>query len=213
MATTPSFTNFAKRHLARNSGQPSFSSVDNSLAESGGGSPGSGGMPGSADPYAIQSPDVLGKLAFTMAAQGQAPGQKPGGGASPEDIFKFTAAAGAGGGVSAMASNGGQWKLGQAPSHYGYAGMQEPAKQWVLRTLGQFPGLRFSSGLRSPEQNAAVGGVPNSGHMRGWKADYSGNSKLLYQAADWAQKNGARTLLHDAGNGFHLDVSYERAPL
>lgn len=114
----------------------------------------------------------------------------------------------------AQPAAGGSWSgpLGAVPQHHGWAGMQEGAKQWTLRLLGAFPGLRFSSGYRSPEQNARVNGAPNSGHMRGWKADFSGPTKMMYDAASWAQKHGARTLLHDAGSGFHLDVSWEGVP-
>jgi hypothetical protein len=109
-------------------------------------------------------------------------------------------------------SGGGRWSggpLGAVPSHHGWAGMQTPAQQWSLRLLGAFPSLRFSSGFRTPQQNAAANGHPNSGHMRGWKADFSGNTKDLYAAAEWAKRYGARTLLHDAGSGFHLDISWE----
>lgn len=104
------------------------------------------------------------------------------------------------------------WKggpLGAVPNHHGWAGLQNPAKEWTLRILGAFPGLRFSSGYRSPAQNKAANGHPNSGHMRGWKIDLSGDHKLLHQAAAWAKRYGARTLLHDAGSGYHLDISWE----
>lgn len=98
--------------------------------------------------------------------------------------------------------------LGSVPNHHGWQGMQNVAQQWSLRLLGAFPTLRFSSGFRTPEQNAAAGGVPNSGHMEGWKADFSGSREDLASAAAWAKRYGARVLLHDAGNGYHLDISW-----
>lgn len=109
-------------------------------------------------------------------------------------------------GTPAAVTNG-QWKLGAAPTHHGYAGMQGPAQEWVRRVLGQYPDLRFTSGYRSPEHNRRVGGVANSGHTRGWKADFVGPS--MYEAAKWLKSLGARTLMHDAGSGMHLDASFE----
>lgn len=114
----------------------------------------------------------------------------------------------AGPGQSSVGS--GQWKLGQAPSHHGWAGLTDPTKQWVLRTLGQFPELRFTSGFRSPAYNATIpGAAKNSGHTRGVKADFVASNDVLNAAARWLQQHGARTLLHDGGTGYHLDVSYD----
>ena len=112
-------------------------------------------------------------------------------------------------------AGGGTWDgpLGAVPTHHGWAGMQEAAKQWTLRLLGTNPNLRFSSGYRTPEQNAAANGHPNSGHMRGWKADFSGSTRDLHAAAEWAKRYGARVLLHNAGSGYHLDVSWDGVPL
>jgi uncharacterized protein YcbK (DUF882 family) len=93
----------------------------------------------------------------------------------------------------------------------GWEGLKPEVQQWIKKTLDQWgsQGLTFSSGYRDPKHNAAVNGVPNSGHTRGWKADFSGNDKLLGQVAQWLRGQGARTLLHDAGSGYHLDVSWE----
>jgi hypothetical protein len=102
--------------------------------------------------------------------------------------------------------------MGAVPQHHGWAQMQQGAKMWTLALLGAFPSLRFSSGYRSPEANAAANGAPNSGHMRGWKADFSGSTRDLYAAAEWVKRMGGRPLLHDAGSGFHLDVSWENTP-
>lgn len=105
----------------------------------------------------------------------------------------------------------GAWKdgpLGAVPKHHGWAGLQPTTKVWALRIMGAFPGLRFSSGYRTPAQNAAVNGDPRSGHMQGWKIDLSGSPLMLKQAALWAKSYGAKTLLHDAGSGYHLDISW-----
>lgn len=114
---------------------------------------------------------------------------------------------------AASAAPAGGYKLGATPNHYGWKGMKPEAQEWSRRVLGQFPGLRFSSGYRSPEANRRANGDPNSGHMRGWKADFSGDRNTLHAAAEWLKKQGARTLLHDAGSGYHLDVSFEGVPL
>lgn len=130
------------------------------------------------------------------------------------DVQSLLSQLGSGAGTGGAPGGGGSWSgpLGQVPNHPGWGGMQPGAQQWTLRLLGAFPQLGFSSGFRTPQQNAAANGAPNSGHMRGWKADFSGNSALLHQAAAWAKNYGARVLLHDAGSGFHLDVSWENVP-
>lgn len=108
-------------------------------------------------------------------------------------------------------TSSGTWsggRLGQVPNHHGWAGLKDNTKTWALRLMGAFPGLRFSSGFRSPAQNAAAGGVANSGHMRGDKVDFSGSRADMQAAAAWAKRYGARVLLHDAGSGYHLDISW-----
>lgn len=113
-------------------------------------------------------------------------------------------------GPYAGAASGGAWsgKLGSVPNHYGYAGLKPSTKEWTLRILGTFPGMRFSSGFRTPQQNAAANGHPNSGHMRGDKIDLSGSPQQLQAAANWAKQYGAKTLIHNAGSGTHLDISW-----
>ena len=125
------------------------------------------------------------------------------------------------GGVPGMGPNAGgyvstgNWggKYGAVPNHHGWAGMQNGAKEWTLRMMGQFPELAFASGYRTPANNARVGGHPNSGHMRGWKVDFSGNAALLAQAGAWARAQGAKVLIHgkkDMGHARdHLDISWE----
>lgn len=82
-----------------------------------------------------------------------------------------------------------------------------------LRSM--FPGLRETSGYRTPEHNAEVGGVPNSYHTL---QDQDGNSRAfdfvgseadMQAAMAWARANGAsESLTHNVGSGFHLHVAY-----
>lgn len=127
---------------------------------------------------------------------------KPG---SVQGMGPYVAGAAVGGAPQSSWSGG---PLGAVPNHHGWSGLKQNTKDWTLRILGAFPSLRFSSGYRSPAQNAAANGAANSGHMRGDKIDLSGSAKDLYAAAAWAKRYGARTLLHDAGSGFHLDISW-----
>lgn len=78
-----------------------------------------------------------------------------------------------------------------------------------------FPGLRFTSGYRSPERNAQVGGVPNSwhtklddfGHARA--QDYVGTSADMNAGAVWAKSQPYQeVLIHDVGSGLHLHVAF-----
>lgn len=72
----------------------------------------------------------------------------------------------------------------------------------------RFPGLRLTSGYRDPEHNAAVNGVKNSYHLTGRAADFAGSAREMQEAAAWAKTNGGRTLIHNAGSGQHLHVSW-----
>lgn len=76
-------------------------------------------------------------------------------------------------------------------------------------------GLKNTSGYRSPEHNAAVGGVPNSAHTRKDKKgrpaaeDFVGSEGAMQKAARAARRRGARqVLVHDAGSGRHLHVEW-----
>jgi putative chitinase len=48
--------------------------------------------------------------------------------------------------------------------------------------LGNAP-IRITSGYRNPEVNAAVGGVPNSAHAKGWAADFTVKGISALEAA------------------------------
>lgn len=74
----------------------------------------------------------------------------------------------------------------------------------------------MTSGRRTPEGNAAVGGVPNSGHLRGDAIDYVPNAGgslqgVLADARAYYGPN-ARAAIH---KGTHVHVSlpgYGRVP-
>jgi hypothetical protein len=71
------------------------------------------------------------------------------------------------------------------------------------------PGLRVSSGYRTPEQNRRANGVSDSAHLRGTASDFVGSMDALQRGAAWARANGARqVLIHNAGSGVHLHVSW-----
>jgi len=53
--------------------------------------------------------------------------------------------------------------------------------------MGAVPGLRITSGRRSPERNRAVGGVARSWHLRGRAVDLIGSPSTLARAADVAR--------------------------
>jgi hypothetical protein len=75
-------------------------------------------------------------------------------------------------------------------------------------------GLRFSSGYRSPAQNKAAGGVPNSNHMKGSPSnpgaiDLVGSTENMYAAAAEARRLGVpEVLVHDVGSGLHLHMGF-----
>lgn len=101
--------------------------------------------------------------------------------------------------------------LGSGSGSYSSVGGYEvdsglaPRFQHVADTFGLTP----SSGLRSPEANAAANGVPNSAHLSGRAMDFSGSMDQMVAARDWAIANGAaEALIHDAGSGMHLHIAW-----
>ncbi len=74
-----------------------------------------------------------------------------------------------------------------------------------LRAMeAQFPGATMTSGLRTPEHNRKVGGVPNSQHLRGTAADYvvppQDKSRFINQA------EGAGFQVIDEGDHLHTQL-------
>lgn len=79
------------------------------------------------------------------------------------------------------------------------------------------PVIRVSSTLRTPLRNRAVGGAPNSFHLRGRAVDFVGDAVSLHRAAAmaWSQRVGTgctgpeEVLLEDLGRANqHLHVAW-----
>lgn len=68
----------------------------------------------------------------------------------------------------------------------------------------------MTSGRRTPEGNRAVGGVPNSAHLRGNAVDYDGPNLRALAAEARQRFPGAKVLIHDG----HVHVEHQgiRAP-
>ncbi len=73
--------------------------------------------------------------------------------------------------------------------------------------------LKINSGYRTPAHNKAVGGVPGSDHTKGTPSnpgavDLGGSVADMQAAAAEAHSMGIGTLIHDAGSGLHLHLSF-----
>lgn len=71
--------------------------------------------------------------------------------------------------------------------------------------LGQIPGIQVTSGLRTPERNAQVGGVPNSYHLTGQARDIAPPStpQAAQQVRQYAAQHGLEII--DEGDHWHLE--------
>lgn len=76
----------------------------------------------------------------------------------------------------------------------------------LRRLVKAHPQLSETSGYRSADRNAQVGGNPLSKHRLGMARDYVGSMALLRLAQRTAHDLGLWYLLHDAGSGDHLHV-------
>jgi biotin carboxyl carrier protein len=96
----------------------------------------------------------------------------------------------------------------------GFGGAVGGTMKKAMQVANKF-GLRYSSGYRTPQHNAAVGGVPNSLHTHGTPAnpgavDLVGPLGAMQQALAYARaKFGLQEgLIHDVGSGLHLHLGF-----
>lgn len=86
----------------------------------------------------------------------------------------------------------------------------------LAEIFAAFPGrFRFTSGTRTAAQNAAVGGVEGSYHVRGMAADFvaingSYPSSDLERIGEIVARHGYEVIKHNAGSGLHYHI--EPAP-
>ena len=71
-------------------------------------------------------------------------------------------------------------------------------------------GLTITSGWRSQEQNAAVGGIKGSDHTKGAAYDVAGPQSAMDAFAEWAKNSGLfdYTLWQTEGHYDHVHVSW-----
>lgn len=102
----------------------------------------------------------------------------------------------------------GDLPMAPPPKHDGFEALKDNAKVGSQRLMGQFPGLRFTSGYRDPARNKAAGGVANSKHLTGEASDFVGSEEEMQAAAAWAKSQGAKVLIHNSGSGRHLHIEW-----
>ncbi|WP_426355678.1 D-Ala-D-Ala carboxypeptidase family metallohydrolase [Stenotrophomonas maltophilia] len=96
-----------------------------------------------------------------------------------------------GGGVPATGQLG---QVGSDNTHFG-----------AFNSLAmEFPNVSMTSGVRSPERNAAVGGQPNSQHLRGTAADYAVPPQLKPAFMSRARQLGYTPI--DEGDHVHIQL-------
>jgi len=83
----------------------------------------------------------------------------------------------------------------------------------VARFLASKFGASISSSYRSPAQNAAVGGVPNSSHTRGTPSnpgafDFVPPSGAMQSFAGKSIAGIAENMIHDVGSGLHNHIAF-----
>jgi hypothetical protein len=90
----------------------------------------------------------------------------------------------------------------------GIENLDPKVQQYARDVSAAFPGVKFTSGYRSPAVNAAVGGAPNSEHMRRIALDMDVSDVPADQRraliAD-ARMRGAGGLGNYGGNSIHVD--------
>lgn len=69
---------------------------------------------------------------------------------------------------------------------------------------GEFPGISMTSGTRTAQRNAEVGGRPNSQHLRGTAADYAVPPQLKPAFVSRAKQLGYQAI--DEGDHIHLQL-------
>lgn len=82
-----------------------------------------------------------------------------------------------------------------------------PAAEQVANQFG----VRINSGYRSPQHNAAVGGVPNSDHLTGDAVDYTGSPAAMRKLYQWAlQQHFPYVEPWGQAGGNHVHISFRR---
>lgn len=95
---------------------------------------------------------------------------------------------------------------GASPLNYGggSGAPEAPQVQRALAMLAGTPGVTMTSGMRTPERNRRVGGVPNSQHLSGTAGDYAvpPEQKAAFMAQ--ARQQGFEAI--DEGDHVHLEL-------
>jgi hypothetical protein len=71
--------------------------------------------------------------------------------------------------------------------------------------------LHITSGHRTPQHNAQVGGVPGSLHVDGLAFDFVGAAQDMQRAYTWANSQPqvfSEVLVHNVGSGLHLHLAF-----